>query len=325
MRTFTHFMPGEKQSCIGCHANRNESIASSKRPMNGQVPQELRPPAWGVKGFGYREVVQPVLDRHCVECHNARDETNKIDLGGDMTDFFNVSYETLARAGTWGERQFMEGGIAAENAGRNPYTSWIPTINGTEHSILMITPKTWGSPASKLADLVISGHPDASGKPRVRMDAASQQRIMAWIDLNVPYYPTSSSNNLEAVGCRRIYPVQLNPTLEKVADTRCLSCHAQGVPREFYLRIEKPELNKFMLAPLAKAAGGTGKCSTAVFASTADPDYQALLKTFQPVAERLRQSPREDMPEARLNEESCPAPAAEPVISNQLSEAGGRY
>ena len=35
-----------------------------------------------------------------------------------------------------------------------------------ENNILEITPKKWGSPASKLADVVLSDHPDANGKPR---------------------------------------------------------------------------------------------------------------------------------------------------------------
>ena len=294
MRTFTHFMPGEKQSCIGCHADRNYVMAATTRPMRGQTPQVLRLRAWGVKGFSYREVVQPVLDRHCVQCHHARAAAGGVDLGGDRTDFFNVSYETLARKGTWGERNFLAGGIKAKEAGANPCTNWIPTVNGTEASILKVEPKSWGSPVSRLADIVVSGHPDAAGKPRIQMDAESQGRILAWIDLNVPYYPSSSSNSLKTAGCRRIYPDELDAVLKSVAAKRCAGCHAKGIPRDFYVRIEKPELNKFLLAPLAKAAGGTGKCGPAVFASTDDPDYQAILKTFEPVAKTLRENPRED-------------------------------
>ena len=47
--------------------------------------------------------------------------------------------------------------------------------------------------------------------------------------------------------------------------------------------------------PLAKSAGGTERCGKAVFATTADPDYQALLKTFAPLQERMRAAPRDDM------------------------------
>lgn len=298
MRTFTHFQPGERQSCNGCHADRNYiTTAPRNQTALNRTPQELRPPDWGVKGFSYREVVQPVLDRHCVECHNARQPDGGVDLSGDMTDFFNVSYEFLARKGTFGELHAARHGVAAHQEGRNPWTSWIPTINGTEYNVLQVAPKTWGSPASKLADIILAGHPDASGRPRVRMDAASRQRVMTWIDLNVPYYPNASSKSLKAMGCRRVFPVELDAVLKKVAAARCDSCHAKGIPREFFIRIEKPELNNYLLAPLAKSAGGTGKCGKEIFASTADPDYQAILKTFEPVAIALRESPREDMPE----------------------------
>ena len=54
-----------------------------------------------------------------------------VDLGGDLTDFFNVSYEYLARKGTFGEQHPERHGVTAHEEGRNPYTSWIATINGT--------------------------------------------------------------------------------------------------------------------------------------------------------------------------------------------------
>ena len=33
-------------------------------------PRELEPPEWGDGGFDYSRIVQPVLDRHCVRCHD---------------------------------------------------------------------------------------------------------------------------------------------------------------------------------------------------------------------------------------------------------------
>ena len=300
MRTFTHFMPGEVQGCVGCHSDRN-SVASQLRRtgrLTNLKPQELSPPEWGAKPFSYREIVQPVLDRHCVGCHNERSAPKGVDLSGDMTDFFNVSYDILARKGTIGEWRPGDHGVAcaSRQEGRNPYVNWIPTFNGTEYNILMITPKTWGSPTSRLADIVLSGHPDANGRPRFRMDAASQRRILAWIDLNVPYYPNSRATYVNAMGCRRLFPAGLDAVLKQVAERRCVSCHAKGLPRTFYIRVEKPELNSFLLAPLAKAAGGTEKCGKPIFASRDDPDYQAILKAFEPVRQLMKDKPRDDMP-----------------------------
>lgn len=283
MRSFTHLMPGEQQSCVGCHADRN-SVAprNTKRPIAAMRPaQELEKPEWGVRGFSYAHIVQPVLDKYCLTCHNARHTAGGIDLSPDKTDFFNVSYEFLARQGT---------------PGQNPYTKWIPTFNGMEANILQITPRHWGSPASKLADIVLNGHPDTSGKPRLKVDPASQRRVFAWIDLDVPYYGTSSSNHYSLKGCRQILPKDLEPVLKDVTARRCASCHKDGkIPRKIYTRITNIENNNFLLPPLAKSAGGTQACGKAVFTSKDDPDYQAILKTFKPIQELLKKNPRMDM------------------------------
>jgi hypothetical protein len=302
MRTFTHLMPGEVQGCTGCHADRSSVIGSPRLSppelaRQAQHPQELTPPPWGVKGFSYLEVVQPVLDRYCLDCHNARSTPKEVDLSGDQTDFFNVSYDILARKGTLGERQPGEHNVRLDSRdeGRSPYTSWIATINGADYNILLAEPKTWGSPKSKLADIVLSGHPDTDRKPRFRMDADSQRRIMAWIDLNVPYYPSSAPDYPRTMGCRRLMPEELDAVLNQIAKARCAQCHEKGVPRRFYTRITHPELNNFLLAPLAKSAGGTEACGKAVFASKADPDYQSILRTFEPIQKILRETPRSDI------------------------------
>ena len=80
-----------------------------------------------------------------------------------------------------------------------------------------------------------------------------------------------------------------------MAKHRCARCHAKGLPRDEYVRITNPANDRFLLAPLAKNAGGTGKCGEAVFASRSDPDYTAILAAFDPVDEQLRSTPRKDM------------------------------
>ena len=288
MRTFTHLMPGEVQGCMGCHEQRLHSTPLHPS-LAKQIPDPLQPPEWGRVGFDYSAIVQPVLDRHCVECHSGSTPAGKIDLCGDKTDFFNVSYEALAR----GRKR-----LGNEGEFDNPYTSWIPTYNGLESNILEVTPKAWGSPRSKLADLILSGHPDAAGKQRANLSDAEKRRIFTWIDLNVPYYGTAETTHPDVKGCRRIYPAELDATLASVAARRCASCHANGLPREVWTRIENPERNNFLLSPLAKAAGGSGGCSSAVFTNRADRDYQAILKTFEPVTQALKEKPRTDMPGA---------------------------
>jgi mono/diheme cytochrome c family protein len=322
MRTFTHLMPGEVQGCVGCHADRNSVVPRASRhagltriPQNDSAiaghasdlsaisaVQELRPPAWGVKGFSYREVVQGVFDQHCIACHNEREQAGNVDLTGDLTDFFNVSYDVLCRTGTQGALNWQSHGSPSgaeydKVRGMSPYVEWIWTINGSETNILEIAPRRWGSPASKLAEIIRSGHPDKDGTPQVNVPDEERRRVYLWMDLNIPYYGTSSSNHKAELGSRRMMPLDLDATLSEVAARRCVSCHQGGVPRRFYTRVLNPEKNSFLLAPLAASADGTQKCGAPVFTSTADPDYQKILRTFDPIHVLLKQRPRADMEE----------------------------
>ena len=302
MRSFTHLMPGETQGCIGCHEPRSTGPRHSfPLPAVARQPQELEPPPWGARGFDYASIVQPALDKHCTKCHNPQGPPKGIDLTGDRTEYFNVSYEHLAR-----RNQGREG---------SPYVSWIPTYNGHEWNIQEITPRHWGSPASKLADIVLANHPDADGKPKVHLDEDARRRILTWIDLNVPYYGTADTAHPDLGACRRLTPPGLHKLMDDVYARRCSGCHdKKGGPRiqapwrptgpndrlgEVGLRVESPHLNTFLLAPLTKAAGGTGRCGKPVFASKDDPDYQAVLKTFTPIHELMKHTPRMDMPGAQ--------------------------
>jgi hypothetical protein len=283
MRSFTHLMPGEVQGCVGCHEHRRQVSRDRLAAAFSHPPMDLEPPEWGTAGFDYSRIVQPVLDEHCGKCHNPIDAPKGIDLSGGKTDFFNVSYDVLAR-----EKQGGRG---------TAYVNWIPTYNGQEWNILETRPKTWGSPVSVLADVVLTGHPDEDGKPRFEMDEISRRRILAWIDLNVPYYGSSETAYPEKIGCRRIYPETLDQVLAEVAGRRCAACHAEGkIPRREWTRITEPELNPFLLAPLAESAGGSQKCAEAVFETREDPDFQAVLAAFRPVEEMLTATPRIDMP-----------------------------
>ncbi len=302
MRSFTHLMPGEVQGCVGCHADRNSVTPPSRgEAVRHDKPQELTPPDWGVTGFSYDHVVQPVFDRNCIQCHNEKEQPGGVDLTGDKTDFFNVSYDILARTGTQAETQWIHHGSPVgpggdERRGMSPYAEWIWTINGAGHNVLEIEPRRWGSPASKLAEIIRSGHPDKDGKPQVDVADADRRRVYLWLDLNVPYYGTSSSNHKRRLGSRRMLPDGLEATLKEIASRRCAECHKQGVPRTFYTRMLKPENNNFMLAPLAKESGGTQRCGKPVFKSKEDPDYQKLLEVFRPIQELLEERPRADMP-----------------------------
>ena len=303
MRTFTHLMPGESQSCVGCHAERNQQTPTTMAMAALQRPAEkLQEPEWGLQGFSYAQIVQPVWDSHCITCHGRRSPAAQLDLTGDKTDFFNVSYEHLVRKGTSSEKWWV-GGVGGTFPA-SKYTSWIPTYNGQEANILEIAPGRWGAMASLLATLVADGHPDAHGEARVALSDAEKRRIYAWLDLNCPYYGTSDSNYRRLRGCRQQLPARFAAMMKDVAGRRCASCHEKAgadqnwvfaLPGNFFIRIDSPELNNFLQAPLARAAGGTEKCGQAVFPDTDDDDYRRIVQAFETLRRQLRRNPRVDM------------------------------
>jgi hypothetical protein len=146
---------------------------------------------------------------------------------------------------------------------------------------------------------------------------AEKRRVYAWLDLNCPYYGTSDSNYRELRGCRQQLPADFAAMMNDVGQRRCASCHDKAgaddnwvfaLPGNFFIRIERPELNNFLQAPLARAAGGTEKCGQVVFADADDPDYQRIVQSFATLQRRLQQRPRVDM-----------MPKAEAACSDQVA------
>jgi len=74
MRSWSTLQPGEVFSCVGCHEGKNDAS-----PATGHVSQALRKgavaldPFYGeARGFSFPRDIQPILDKHCIRCHNDR-------------------------------------------------------------------------------------------------------------------------------------------------------------------------------------------------------------------------------------------------------------
>lgn len=75
MRSWTTLQPGETQSCVGCHEEKNSSpppavLSATAAQIAGA--QALKPFHGPARGFSFAAEVQPILDRHCVSCHHDR-------------------------------------------------------------------------------------------------------------------------------------------------------------------------------------------------------------------------------------------------------------
>jgi hypothetical protein len=70
MRTLTYVQPKQTMACIGCHESRESAPMASQRPFALQrEPSRLTPGPAGTWPLRYDQLVQPVLDKHCVSCH----------------------------------------------------------------------------------------------------------------------------------------------------------------------------------------------------------------------------------------------------------------
>jgi len=169
MRSGTIVRPGETTGCVGCHESRRGTVPVSGRRMAMlRPPRKLKPWYGPPRKFNYMAEVQPVFDRHCVECHDyGKPGGEKLNLAGDLGLVFNTSYTELR----------SKGYVNVPGAG--PYQ--------------VLPPKSWGSHASPVVKVLLEGHEDAQIDEKVKLDPESFDRIVTWIDVNAPYYPDYSS------------------------------------------------------------------------------------------------------------------------------------
>jgi len=163
MRTFVNFRPGEKRSCIGCHEMRkwapaHRPMLAMRRPAQEPVAQ---PGESAPRAIYYPTDVQPILDKHCVSCHNAEKAEGKLDLSGELTTLFSRSYENIVG------KDFIK--VLRENQPKTGDASPIP-------------PYTLGSHKSKLIALIREGHEG------VELSREEFIKLVTWVDANGPYY-----------------------------------------------------------------------------------------------------------------------------------------
>jgi hypothetical protein len=169
MRSGTALLPGEQQGCVGCHSYRIASAADN--PAIQRPPETLKPWHGGTSVFNYAEHIQPILDQHCVKCHDHGKEGEKINLSGDHGLVFNSSYVTLMSRSPdiWKLPVPEEEKPLISTIGAGPVPS--------------VPPRSWGSSRSRLIDMLEKGHQS------VKLNADELKRVIEWIDLNAPYYP----------------------------------------------------------------------------------------------------------------------------------------
>jgi len=161
MRSVVQLQPGERRSCIGCHENRQSSPPPGSGLALTQAPRTLEPPPWGTAAFDYQRVVQPVLDQHCVRCHDGR-QPKRSDLRGTLdAERVPASYRALI-AGGW--------------------VHYFDFTYGMRH--FKAEPLSFGSVRSRVFEVLADEH-----HKEVSLDKAGMRAIRTWIGLNCPLWP----------------------------------------------------------------------------------------------------------------------------------------
>jgi formylglycine-generating enzyme required for sulfatase activity len=159
MRSWFVGMPGEKISCVGCHESQTQVLLPSKTLANASKPSEITPWHGPVRGFSFLREVQPVLNRYCVSCHDGSKP--------GRPDFKNT--EIVGKDGHLA-------GFAQSYMALHPFVR----RNGPEGVYYLLTPLEFHADTSELIQLLRKGHHG------VKLEPEAWDRLITWIDLNVP-------------------------------------------------------------------------------------------------------------------------------------------
>jgi len=151
--------PGKTTGCVGCHERRTDVAPAGRRLLAlRRGASAIRPLESAPDVPDFPRDIQPILDEHCVGCHNPDRREGKVDLTGDRTGVYSISYWAIIR------RRLVADG-RNQRYGNRP-------------------PRTIGTSASRLMKLIDGGHYEA------RPSARQRRTVRAWIEVGSPYAGT---------------------------------------------------------------------------------------------------------------------------------------
>ena len=261
MRSGASVHVGETVGCVGCHDRRRRAppAPAGKTPLAAQRdPSPLNGWFGPARPFGYMAEVQPVWDAHCVRCHDYGTEGGKtLNLAGDRGITFNTSYNELWRKGY----------VRCVGAG--------PAEIQQAYS--------WGSHASKLAEVMRTGHANPQRDADIRLDRESIDRVITWIDLNAVYYPTYACAYPNSLTGRSPLDGKQLERLGQLTGVNFVNLRSHGGNLGPQVSFDRPELSPCL----------------AGFTDRNDPKHIEALAIIRAGQRMLDERPRADMPSFR--------------------------
>lgn len=193
MRSWSTLQPGENQSCIGCHEDKNtappSTYAQSQALRAGA--QELQPFYGPTRGFSFIKEIQPILNQHCISCHNDRKLPGALAGTSATQPPANKAFSLLGELveDIQARRHWSDAYLALTGATRldpkrayagqttKELVNWV----GAQSIPAMLPPYFAGSNKSKLVTMLEQGHQN------VKLSREELDKISCWIDLLVPF------------------------------------------------------------------------------------------------------------------------------------------
>jgi len=205
MRSFTGVMPGEVRGCFGCHESKLNTRGATAMPGHNLAMRKgakrPAPPSFGYEeSISFARFVQPVLDKHCVKCHNdpehkayaklnmtvrpskERWRANANTRPNDVSAYTEPYYTLVDGARVYDKKQPMD-----ERGLPSPNLAGIFMVEGIDKnsptSLATIPPYSAFSPTSTLIKNASSGKHGGG----VKVSPVELERLVAWVDANGPF------------------------------------------------------------------------------------------------------------------------------------------
>ncbi len=213
MRSWTTMQPNEFYSCLGCHGDRDTPNPIPLKIAKDRKPKKLKP-FYNVKGgFSFKKHIQPILNKHCITCHNDRSKARILSLDGtsklsvaDIAKTEGKQWEDLEKKNSQNavrafslldypilnklakrvfndayynllSPQLIHGGHVCYADFRNPVINWAGML-----SIPTLLPPYYrGAAKSEIMEMLREGHGNT------KLTQEELDKLAAWIDLYVPY------------------------------------------------------------------------------------------------------------------------------------------
>jgi hypothetical protein len=197
MRSWFTAMPGEPVSCVGCHEVQNSAPPNSNTMASQRPPSEITPWHGPARGFDFRREVQPVLDRHCLGCHNGRERPEARGTRPEGKPSSAVPSPLAPRPASLAPiPDLTDREPVPTMANKNSYnlaSRFTPSYYELrkfvrtptrESDLHLLPPWEFHADTTRLVQMLLKGHHD------VRLDAEAWDRLVTWIDLNAPAHGT---------------------------------------------------------------------------------------------------------------------------------------